>query len=400
MKKRILSIVIVMFVMLFSLTNVYATEGFFHLGAYNDIYKLSEQSEKISLPFVNIFSAAAKYDEAVRHSGISIADSTIDIDEKLEGVHVIFSNDMVTIKGEVENSFIYGNNVVIEGKISGDTLILSPNVQILDSAIVEKDVIVIANNLTIDGTVKGNVIATVSETADISGTIQKDLRMRAQDVKIDSSKIKGEIYLETNTNSDVITSKYPQAIVKPIVEDTTTEKEIHWMDIITKGITLTVVYTVVCCLATRKENNFVQRACKKFKENASYGIIASVILLILLIILPILLIVMAICGLGIIAWPVLIAYIGLILLVATTSTLIVGLAIFDAIKDKVGKLKIPTIALIYIVLYTLTQIKFISGYINMAMLLVALGIVVTAITKKMPIEVKEEKIETIESDKE
>ena len=102
---------------------------------------------------------------------------------------------------------------------------------------------------------------------------------------------------------------------------------------------------------------------------------------------------MAVMGLGIIAWPILIAYIALILLVATTAMLIVGLAIFDALKSKVGKFKIPVIALIFIVLYTLKQITVLAGYANMAMMLIALAIVITMITKKIP---KEEK-ETVET---
>ena len=150
-----------------------------------------------------------------------------------------------------------------------------------------------------------------------------------------------------------------------------------------------MVYTFVGWLLNRKENNIVESACEKFKIHTVYGLIAAVLTLMLVLILPIILIIMAIYGLGIIAWPILIVYVALILLVATTAMLIVGLAIFDALKSKVSKFKIPVIALIFVVLYTLTQITVLAGYTNMAMMLIALAIVITMITKKLPKEEKE-----------
>ena len=387
MRKKFLSIIAVMFVVLVSLTHVFAADGMFQLGAYEEIYKLSEQAQ-IDLPFLNVFTNAATYDENITHSGISFGQSTIDVDEKLEGMHILFTNDMITIKGEVENAVVYGSNVVIEGKITGDTIILAPTVQILEKAVIEKDVIIVANNLDIKGMVKGNVIATVSDKANITGKIEKDLRMVAENLTVDGANIKGEIYLETNADTTALKEKYPDATIKSLQE--TSEPETDWFGIFTKGIITVVIYGVISFFVTRKDNNIASKAYNKFAKHTSYGLLMSVVLLMLLLVLPILLIVLAIVGLGIIAWPILIAYIALILLVGTTATLIVGMTIFEALKNKVRKYKILAIALIYIVLYALTQIPFIATYANMAILLIALAIVVTMITKKLPEENKEE----------
>lgn len=385
MKKKFLSILVLTVILLATLTNVHAADGLFQWGAYSDIYKLSENSD-ISLPFLNVFSNAATYDKNVTHSGISIGETTIDINEKLEGMQVLVSMDMITIKGEVENSFIYANNVVVEGKLTGDTIIFAPTVQILEGATVEKDVIIIANTFDLKGKVEGNVIATVAEKATISGAVNKDLRMIVQDVVFNEEAIKGDIYIETNADTTKIKEKYPEAIVKSLVEES--EKQTDWSGIITKGIITVVIYSLICFLITRKENNVVKVAYEKFIKHTTYGLVASVITIMLLLILPILLIVLALVGLGIVAWPIFIAYIALVLLVGTTAMLIVGTTIFEVIKPKVGKFKILVIALIFASLYTLTQITLIATYAYMTMLLLAMGIVITMLTKKKAIENK------------
>lgn len=387
MKKKFLSILMVTFIIILAFTNVNAADGMFHMGMYSDIYKLSEQSN-IDLPFINLFTDAAIYDKDVNHSGISIGETTIDVNEKLEGMHVLFSTDMITIKGEVENSFIYANNVVVEGKLTGDTIIFAPTVQIKENALVQKDVIIIANTLDIQGTVEGNIIATVSGKATISGVINQDLRLITQQLEVSNENIKGDVYIETNADTSSIKTKYPNAVIKSLIEEV--EETTDWMEIIKKGIITVLVYTLFTWLLTRKENNIVEKVCNKFKENTVYGLIAAVVMLMLIVILPIILILVALIGFGIIAWPVLIAYVALLILVATTDMFIVGLAIVDALKSKVGKFKIPAIALIFALLYALTQIPMVAGYANMAMMLIALGIVITMITKKLP---KQEKAE-------
>ena len=90
-------------------------------------------------------------------------------------------------------------------------------------------------------------------------------------------------------------------------------QETDWMGIITKGIITVIVYTFVAWLITRKPNNIVEKACEKFKEKTTFGLIASVIALMLVLILPILLIVLALTGLGLIAWTILIAYVAVLL---------------------------------------------------------------------------------------
>lgn len=386
MRRKIFNILIIMFFVLISLTHVEAKEGLFTYGAYTDIYKLSEQKTKIDLPFFNMFMNAATYDEVVKHSGITIGDSTIDINEKLEGMQIIYSTDMVTIKGEVENALIYSNNIVVEGKISGDTILLAPTVQILDNAIVDKDVIVVANNLEVKGIISGNLIATVSEKAIISGEIKKDLRMMATNVELTSDKLQGDIYIETNADMTQVKEKYPNAVIELLVKE---EQQIDWMKIITEGVILVIVYGTICYFLTRKENNIAQKAYKKFKANLIFGTISAFVLIMSVAILPIILIVIALWGLGIIAWPILTIQVASMILIWQLAILIVGTTIFEAVKSKVGKYKLPTIVLIFAILFALTKITYIAVQANLAIYLIAIAIVATYLTKKLP---KEEKV--------
>jgi len=380
MRRKILSILTMIFVIFISITNVEAKENLFTSKLYEDIYKLSEQTDKIDLPFVNYFLNAGTYDEIVTHSGITIGSSTVDINQKIEGVHVIVSSDMVTIKGEVENAFIYANNIVVEGKISKDTILMAPTVNILETATVSKDIIIIANDLNIKGNVEGNVLATVSGKANISGAIQNDLRIIATDIVVDEDIIKGDIYIETDSDMANIKEKYPNAVIVPLTE----EQQIDWLALFTKGLITVVVYSIICFVITRKDNNVAQIAYNKFKENAILGIVMAFVMIMLILILPIILILVASIGLGIIAWPILTIQLAVMLLIWQTSMLIVGMTIFEAIKSKVGKFGIPVIIMIFIILFALTQIPLIAMQANMALYLIAVSIVAAMTVKKLP----------------
>ena len=100
MRKRVLKFLGIMLLLVCITSNVYAStnKSLFEFEAFENIYKLSEQTEDIKLPFFNMFLSSATYDKDVKHSGISFGQSTVEVGEKLEGLHIIFTQDMVTIK--------------------------------------------------------------------------------------------------------------------------------------------------------------------------------------------------------------------------------------------------------------------------------------------------------------
>lgn len=388
MKKKILTLFMLVCTIVLATSSVFASDGLFQLGVFEDVYKLSENKE-IVLPFLNMFSAAATYDSDVNHSGITFATSTMDINKKLNGVHLIFSSDMLNVTGEVEHGIIYANNVVIHGKVSKDSLIMGASVKILDTAEISEDVIIIADNLEIEGNVKGNVIATVSNNTKVTGKIDKDLRIITNSLELGNELVKGNLYVETDMDITTLKEAYPNGTFEVLTKETksTSEKVIG---IVTKGVVTVVIYTVVAYLIVRKENNIIKKATDKFKDNTVYGVIMGMIAFMMILILPLILILLAVYGLGIIAWPVLIAYVALILFSISTATFTVGTAIYTAIQDKVKGHKVLVLAAIFIVLYAICNIPYIAYYALVAINLIALAIIITGLTKKKKdsIEVK------------
>ena len=392
MKNKFIAIFLLLIMCVFTLVNVNADtkdKSIIDINNFEEIYKLSEQGEKIDLPFINIFSASATYDDIVKHSGISLGSSTIDVNEKLEGIQTIISNDMVTIKGEVEHAIIIANNVVIEGKVTGDTLILSPSVTILKDAKISRDVIIVTNVLEFEGQVEGNLIAIISDSANISGKINKDFRCIVGNIDVTNSDIQGNIYVKTDSDTTALLQKYENAKVLKLSSEKEASKSSKILDIVIKGIITVVVYTAITFFVTKKQVNVVSKANAKFKEHTIYGVVLALIYFILLVLLPIILVLLGIIGLGIIAWPALIIYLSLFLLSISTSTLVVGMLIYEAVKSRVEKFKLVSIAGIFTVLFILSNIPVISYYVLVTINLVSLAVIITMITRK---EKKEEKV--------
>ena len=393
MRNKFLTIFLMLVICIFTFANVNAetkVNSIMDINTFEEVYKLSEQGEKIEIPFINVFSASATYDEIVKHSGLSIGSSTIDVNEKLEGVQTIISNDMVTIKGEVEHAIIIANNVVIEGKVSGDTLIFSSNVKILEGAKISRDIVIVSNALEIEGQVDGNVIAVVSDNTKISGKIGKDFRGIVGSIDVTDSEIKGNIYAKTDSDTTALLGKYENATIVKLDKDKEASKSSKVLDIIIKGIITVIIYTIVTFFVTKKDGNIVSKATSKFKQHTIYGVIMALVYFLLIVLLPILLIMLGAVGLGIVAWPILIFYLALFLFSISTSSLVVGMVIYESIKSKVGKYKIVSIAGIFAVLFILSNIPVLSYYVLVAINLVSLAVIITMITRKKK---QEEKVE-------
>lgn len=390
MKKKILKTLMFVLAILTITTSVFASDGLFQISAEEDVYKLSENSE-IVLPFMNIFSKSAVYDKDVNHSGITFASNTMDVEKKLKGIHLMISSDMLNIKGEVEHLINYSKNVVITGKVSKDSLIMGRNVQIMDTAEISEDVIIIADNLEIMGNVKGNVIAIVSNEINIKGNIEKDLRVIAGKLTLEKDSVKGNLYVKTDMDLTSIKEMYPNATFEKLTKQTKQNTGKKVLNIITKGIITVVIYTLIAYLMFKKDNNIIKRATEKFKIHTIYGVIMGLVAFMLVIILPIILVMLAVAGLGVIAWPVLIAYLAIILFSISVSTFVVGAAIFSSVEDKIKFNKIFAIAGIYIALFAICNIPYIAYYAYVAINLISLSIILTGLTRKAKDKVEDKK---------
>ena len=405
MKKKILAIIIVFVLMIANMTNVFAAE-MIDVGLFETAYKLSKEND-INLPFINLFEKDAVYDETVKKSGISFAESTLEIKDKMEGIHVILSGDMVTITGEIEHAVIYGKNVVVEGKISEDTIIMAETVQILENAVVEKDIVIVSDELKVIGTVKGNLIGYI-DNVNVSGTVES-LRISASTVNLENSKISGtiDIDLPYGTDTSKIKEVYPNATlnIASYEEETKTAKD--YLKIVINGAKHVLVYTFVAMLITKKEKGITTKMAARFMDNSTFGLLMASLVLFLSPIVAGILVALGIFGLGIIAWPVLIIFVAVILLAIILGQLIFGVFVYELLRKKVTKYKLPVMAGIYAVVFAVTQIPGISTYVISALSMISLGTLITYVFKKAKTsefieftETKNIKIEEVKKDEE
>ncbi len=410
MKKKILAIIMMFVLMITSLNAAYAKEGMLDIGVLETAYRLSKEAD-IELPFLNFFEKSATYDKAVEHSGISFGSTTIDIDDKMEGMHLILSEDMVTIKGEVEHGIIYGGNiVVVEGKITNDTILMANTVKILDTAVIEKDVIIVTTDLVMDGLIKGSLIG-VATDATINGTIEQDLRMEVTEINLEKSTVKDEVYVKVPSGTDLtnIKAKYPNAMLKEIEEFADEEEATKLsgeeiVKIAFDGLKLVVVYTLVATMITKKENTFTAKMTARFLENSTFGIFTAVGMFALSILAIVLLIILGCTGYGVVAWPVLIVYVALLLLSLSICKLVVGLVLYEILKKKIGKYRIPALIGIFAVLFAITKIPYIAIYMGIAINVMSMAVIMTYIFKRNEtsefMQVEEKETEKIEDKKE
>lgn len=379
MKKKIIALIVMMLLILTNMSNVFAVE-MLDLEIYETAYRLSKEND-INLPFLNFFEKGAVYDKNVKHSGATFAEDTLEINEKMEGVQLIFSEDMITISGEIEHGLIYGKNIVIEGKISDDTVIIGNKVQILETAIIEKDLVIVADELKLQGTAKGNIIGFIGNIV-ISGTIEKDLRVSTSTIDLENSNILGtiEIDLPEGVDFSKIKDKYQEANIQIIAEEKMTAKD--YLKIVIKGLKHVIVYTFIALLLMRNKNKITEKAAARFIENSTFGVLLSTGTLILSVFVVIGLITAGIFGLGVIAWPALIIFLAILLLTISLSELIVGTFLYEVIRKKASKYKILMVAGIFTVIFALTQVPTLDTYVIMALNIVALGVVMTYIFKK------------------
>ncbi len=378
MKKKIIAVLLMLVLMLTTYTNAYAFD-LFRLDIYETAYKLSKEND-IDLPFINFFEKSANYDVPVKHSGMTFAEDVIDVDDKLEGVHFIFAKDMLTVKGEIEHGLIYGKNVVIEGKISDDTVIIAETVKILENATIDRDILVIAGKVESTGTIKGNFIISATD-AIINGKVEKDLRVTSETLTIDESDIKGkvEVLVREGFDTTKIKEKYPEANIELKSKE---ENKVNILEVIIKGIKAVLVYTFVAMLITKKEKGITTKVSARFIDNSTFGLIMAAVVLLLSPIIVGILIALGIFGLGIITWPLVIIFVAAMLLSFVLGQLVVGVFVYEILRKKINKYKLPILAGIFAVVFALTQVPGINTYVIAALSMISLGMLITYIFKK------------------
>lgn len=384
-----------------TIKTVKSDSNFMDLRAYEEIYKMSEDTD-VGLPFIKAFNKRATYDKLISSSGLSVAAETIDIQSEMKGVQTIISGDTVNITGKLEYANIIAKNVIIDGEISKDVLINAQSIFITDKAKIGGDLICIAGAVDIKGTISGSVILN-ADSATISGLIGKDFRAKVRNLEISAStNIKREIYIETDSAINIL-DKYPSAVVKKYEEIKATKASVNIKEIIMSGLTAILSYTVLYYIIKKMNKNGITKYSNKIKEYPVFTILLGFASLFLIPIEMIIILILCAAGLGAVLGPILILYIALFIAVLFLSTFITGTIIFEMLSPKIIKksdennnskwLEALLLLGIFTVLYVLTKWDITSGYIVSLAIIVSLGSIITNIFRKekVAVEIKEEK---------
>jgi len=386
MSKKIITVLIVLICFFtFNSVNAESVSNFIDLQSYNNIYRLSEESD-VSLPFIKVFNDKAIFDKGLNSSGLSIGTKAVEVDGKTEGLQVIISSDTVNINGSLEYGIIMASNVMISGTVEKDVLIIAESIFITESANIGGDVIAVAGTMELKGNIAGNFIANSSDLL-MRGTVEKDFRVYSEKVDFSDADVTGAIYMETNSEID-ISKSYPNAVVKKIPTNTITEEEkkAEVIDTVINTIIGVVMFTLLNLLIVIIRPNLFKDLANKFLNNTSFGIIVGVLGIVTIPIIFTILLVLSMFGIGIVAMPALIAYIALIVVIIALSKFITGSVIYEILKDKMkinGKVKsFGILMLIYTSLYLICYIPYIGYFLKMAIILLSSGIVITGLTRK------------------
>lgn len=385
MKKKMLFVLMALMSFILTLSNIQA-EDLVRVNVYEEEDYVLSETQGLDLPFVNEVIEKTIYDEDVNHSGITYSESEIEILKHLKGIHILMSNDTVTIKGSVDYPLIIAANVVIEGEITGDAVIYAPSVFIKESAKINGDLLISANELEISGSVNGNVIAYVVNELKVTGTIGQSLRAEAGKVTFSEETIKGNILLKTNSDTNAVVEKYPNATIQEVIVEETNNIQ----SMIMTGVITVILFTILGFVIVRKDNNIVEKVLNKIKTRISNVVLAGAALLLPAMAVIILLFILSLFGLWMVTVPLLVAYVAIITVSCMLSVFIVGTIVFEAVKYNVIKnlennlaiKKLGLLFLIYTVLYVLTVIPFISTYVNIIIYVISSGIVVMGFVKE------------------
>lgn len=363
--------------------NIYSEET----GSISSSYVASEH-EDITLPFVNSISGMkVVLDKDINHSGITMATKEIEVLGNLKGLHIMYNTDSLTIKGKIDYPIIISQNVVLEGEITGDTVIYAPNVVIKENAVVKGDILVSATNLKIEGKVLGSVIASVNNECVVTGTIENELRISTNSLNLDEGNVNGKILVKTSSDMSKLLEKHPDAVIESV---STTDNNTDIKETIITGVLVVVLFTALAYIVVRKDNNVFTKMLDKVKGKSVNVVLSGIAVLLPSIVLVVLLIIVSALGLWIIGVPMLLVYIAYIAVCAMLSILIIGTVIFEAIKYTVIKkyeenITIKKLGLlfgIFLALYVLAVIPFISKYVIMTLCIISTGIVTTALIGK------------------
>lgn len=385
MKKIILITMLLLSFLIITNVEANVEAGFVDFKTYTSAYKMSEDSD-IKLPFIKFFKEKAIFDKKVDKSGMTVAANAVEITEDINGLQGILSSDSVDIKGSMEYGIIMASNVVISGNIEKDIFILSESVFITETANISGDILIFADKVEMRGSVGGNFISKSKDFL-MEGSVGKDFRVSAENITFNETDIKGDIYIETESDLD-ISDEYENASVKKIQPDSFTkaERKNQIIKLIVKLVTTVILFVLLNIIIRKIKPELFKNLGNKLIAHSCFAVIMGVITLTSIPLVVTLALLCSVFGLGVVTTPIFIVYIAAIIVVISLSKFIVGSIIYELLKEKINvKWKFKDtilLAMIFGLICILCYIPHISWFVTMSIVLISAGSVVTGLLKK------------------
>lgn len=362
-------------------------------GIYDDettenVYKFSEHKQSY-MTFFKSSSERIIVDSDVSNSGLLLSNSSIEVENPMKKLQLMFTNDTIRIKADMEYPILFSQaNVIVDKNVTGDLIVFAKDtVTINEDANISGDIIVFAKSLKIYGNVEGSVLGNVEDVT-VAGNVSKDLRVNTQSLNIDEAEIGNQIFIRTYNKDLKISEKFPNSQIS--VLETKDTNSFNFVNVLVSGIIASILYTFVYMLIKKLDKKqIVETSISKIKPNF-FKIISSGCLTIILIPLVFLvLMILSFFKLYYITIPVFIIYVAYLLVVGLLSTLIIGIFVHEYMTEKYYKdqskaVKNIACAITLLVLFFLARLPKIGSTVTLLFLIIAYGMVYVALFTKKP----------------
>ena len=328
------------------------------------------------------------------------------------------SEDKVTIDKVVDgNAFVAAKEVTVTGEIGGDLFVVADKVTI-EGGYVYSSLFVCANEITINGVVYDVYAISNNFNLESNGFIYRDLKVTGSNINL-NGKIRRDAYisaksltlneqsgtivygnLEYSTPSEItIPEGAVSGSVKYNVNTSNTEKETSIASIILgyvseaiQALLLTFVLTVILLWLTPKFVNRVgNMSVGKSFASLGIGVITPVVLVIVALLLAI-----SVVGLKMLL-PATFIFVVFSLIASSITSIFFG-KLFTKLLKTDSKVKFVLFTLLSnLVLWLLTKIPFVGGFIGFLVYAFGIGtLLVNIVCRKEVVVEKNEKVEKSE----
>lgn len=320
-----------------------------------------------------IFDEKININEDIDRSSVMFGNN-IDLSSKLDGVGIIFGND-ITLNLTSDYVATFGNNITFDGKVR-DAIIFGNKVVLNESSTIGRDIYIFASSVSISGSINRNIEIYANDVNIKDAQISGNVKINASNIDIErNAAIIGE--LSYNDNAIVDIDEVASIGSKSTYKVETNKKNEFIEKIKTSFISLINMVLVFAILLYLVPKTFIKLDNKKkdFVKALGVGLVFLITALIAIVILA-----FTVFGLSL-ALLLGILYIVLIYLSTIATGYVLGCFIwgkFIKIEKKPYLIGLMGILIIYI----LKLIPYISIFITILTVVIGIGYILSLYSRK------------------